>query len=81
MTPGFCFRSLESIRKYFFNNEWSNLNLALEFTDNDHKFLTDLAQDVRHGTFPALGYKTREKCLTHLRKIINKLVEHLENEN
>lgn len=78
MTPGFCFRSLESIRKYFFNNRWSDLNSTLGFTETDHKFLTDLAQDVRHGTFPALEYKTREKCLAHLREVINKLVEHLE---
>lgn len=80
MTPGFCFRALESIRKYFFNNKWSDLNAAFALTEADHKFLTDIAQDVRHGTFPALEYKTREKCLTHLRKIINKLVKHLEDE-
>lgn len=80
MTPGFCFRSLESIRKYFFNDKWNDLNSTLGFVETNHEFLTDLAQDVRHGTFPALEYETREKCLTHLREVINKLVKHLENE-
>jgi len=80
MTPGFCFRALESIRKYFFTDKWSDLNSSLGFTEADHKFLTDLAQDVRHGTFPGLKYKTRKKCLSHLRKAIEGLVEQLENE-
>lgn len=54
---------------------WDNLNKNLGFSENDHKDLTKWAERNRHGEYPAITYKIREKFMNHTREIINRFIK------
>lgn len=83
MTASFCFRAIETIRKYYFEdsadpdsdrrrkNGWKTLNQKLGLNENDFVEIKKFSLPNRHGEFPAITYKERERIMNFTRQVIN----------
>ncbi len=89
MTASFCFRSVETIRKFYFEdkadlddssrkkNGWGKLNSKLGFKTGDFEEIEKFALPNRHGDYPLITYKERERIMNFTRKIIDKFIATL----
>lgn len=91
MTAFFCFRAIETIRKFCFEDDrtvnekkrikqaWENLRSRLCIPRHDFERIEGFAFRNRHGVYPVISYKEREKIMNFTRELINKVVQMLEN--
>ncbi|MEK9159259.1 MAG: hypothetical protein AAB383_00865 [Patescibacteria group bacterium] len=87
MTAGFCFRAVETIRKFYFEDQsisnddkrrergWKELGETLGFKEADFKEIKDFALPNRHGEHRQISYEQRERIMNFTRSIINKLIQ------
>lgn len=87
MTASFCFRAIETIRKFYFEdvddldedekrkNGWTKLNQEFGLIEKDFNEIKKFAIPNRHGEFPSITYLQRESIMNFTRKIINKLFD------
>ena len=86
MTGSFCFRSIETIRVFYFEdridsddkrrrkNGWKKLNEKFDLKECDFDEIKKFALPNRHGSYPLITYKERERMMNFTRKIIDKLI-------
>lgn len=87
MTASFCFRAIETLRQYSFENisitdddkrrkaGWKKLGTELGFTEQDFDMIKKFALPNRHGTYPKITYKEREQIMNFTRSVIDKLID------
>lgn len=89
MTASFCFRAIETIRKFYFEdqviineaqkhkNGWQKLRNAFNLQESDFAEIRRFALPNRHGDYPAISYQERERIMNFTRSIIEKLIDKL----
>ena len=85
-TASFCFRAIETIRKYYFEdqsttgndrrrkNGWEKLKSEFCLQDNEFAEIQKFALPNRHGDYPTITYPERERIMNFTRSIIDKLI-------
>ncbi len=81
MTASFCYRAIETLRQAFFENSWGKLRSAMNLAKEDFDEILSFATPNRHGKYPAITYKERERIMNFTRTMINKTVEHLSKKD
>ena len=89
MTAYYCYRAIEIIRKFYFEdfnvkNEdkrkkqgWQKLKKELEFPENCFNEIKQFSDANRHGEYPLITYEQRERIMNLTRKIIDKTIDKL----
>lgn len=89
MTASFCFRAIETIRQHVFEDEsigddikrrdngWENLRKSLNLKKESFSEITKFAIPNRHGKYPAITYKERERIMNFTRFIIDRLIDQM----
>lgn len=84
MTAGFCFRAIETVRKFYFEDQnilkedkrrklgWEKLNQVLGFQESDFDEIKKFALPNRHGEYLAMTYVERERIMNFTRSFIDK---------
>lgn len=87
MTGFFCFRSIEVIRQFYFEDisikdndkrrkkGWEKMREDLDLDRGFFKEIENFAILNRHGNTPPITYKERENIMNKTRKVINKFIE------
>ena len=93
MTASFCFRAIETIRKYYFEDQaatndnqrrkdgWQKLRSEFNLQESDFGEIQKFALPNRHGDYPAITYQERERIMNFTRGIIEKLMDKLNTGN
>ena len=91
-TGQYCFRSLERIRRWFFDDisiendnrdkdGWEKMAKNLQVTEEEYsifeKMRKDFAQPNRHWNYPLITYKEREGFMRLTRSILNKFIHKM----
>lgn len=84
MTPFFCYRAIETIRKFYFDekkkkNWWENMRDKLEIEKKEFKEILKFSDDNRHWDYPAITYEEREDIMNFTRKVIDKFIKYSKN--
>ena len=87
MTAAFCFRSIETLRREYFDEVtikddnkrdkagWQNMSKVLNISRNQvYEKMRDLAEKNRHGIYPAVSYQEREQIMNFTREVISQFV-------
>lgn len=86
MTASFCFRAIETIRRFYFEDQantdddkrrkdgWQKLREEFNLQENDFTEIQKFALPNRHGEYPAITYQERERIMNFTRGIIDKLI-------
>lgn len=89
MTASFCFRALETIRKFYFEdqadgnsdtrrkNGWEKLVKKSGLQEDDFTEIKKFALPNRHGEYPVIKYQERERIMNFTRSIIDKMILEL----
>jgi len=89
-TATFCFRAIETIRRFYFddmdiNDEskrrkkgWELFREALDFDRYFFKDIERFALPNRHGEYPAITYPERETIMNKTRRIIDAFIEYVQ---
>jgi hypothetical protein len=77
MTPSFCYRAIETLRKSYFEDSWDKLNSTLGFTKYDYGEILKFSTPNRHGEYPGITYKQREKIMNFTRGVIDSFLNHV----
>lgn len=87
MTASFCFRAIEIVRKYMFENPsivdenkkrkagWLNLCNQLGYQKSDFEHIQSFATPNRHGKYPTITYRERERIMNFTRGLLDKCIE------
>ena len=90
MTAGYCFRAIETIRKFHFENKgihdndkrrkdgWNKLRSSFDLTQSDFNEIENFTLSNRHGHYPSVTYPERERIMNFTRKIIDKTIERFK---
>lgn len=93
MTASHCFRAIETIRKFYFENSaitdkdkkkkdgWEKMNTTLNYTEKDYSELKKFALPNRHGDYPLITYPERERIMNFTRTLIDDFVDLLVTES
>lgn len=89
MTAGFCYRAIETIRKFYFEDPsikkenkrrkqgWIKLGSSLNYDQNDFDEIIKFATPNRHGDYPKITYQEREKIMNFTREFIDKFIDFI----
>jgi hypothetical protein len=89
MTASFCFRAIEIIRKFGFEDQtilneidrekagWKKTGELLGFKKSDSEEIRSFALPNRHGIYPTITYLQRERIMNFTRNVIDKFIERL----
>jgi hypothetical protein len=90
MTASFCFRAIETIRIFLFENRgitnessrksdgWKNLRTTLNLSEADFSEIQKFAKQNRHGQYPAITYQERERIMNFTRTVIEKSLNFIK---
>jgi len=90
MTASFCFRAIETIRIFLFEDRtitddinrkregWNKLRISFNLSEADFSEIQKFALPNRHGQYPAITYKERERIMNFTRMIIEKALNFLK---
>lgn len=88
-TGGFCFRAIETIRKFYFENPniidkeqrrnegWKELRKELNFDRDFFKDIESYAVPNRHGEYPTIPYSQRELIMNKTREVVDRFIAYI----
>lgn len=76
-TAFYCYRAIETIRIYGFQDKWNELNNTLGYQKDDYDLLLELSKSKRHGNNPLISGTTRSEIMKFTRVLIDKFLRYL----
>lgn len=74
MTASFCFRAIETIRQYYFSDDWEKMREVLNLEKEDFNEILKFGKPNRHGVYPTIQYSERESIMNFTRLIIERVL-------